>query len=119
MRDIENRNNIELLINTFYENLLKIDEIKPPFEGLNFEKHVPDIVSFWSLVLLDEEGYKANVFDKHINLPIKLPMFDIWLKTFTETVDSLFAGEKAELAKQRATSITYTFKAKWEKMRPE
>ncbi len=119
MPDIINRNDIELLIETFYSNLLIIDEMKPVFEGLDFEKHIPHIVSFWSLVLLDEEGYTTNVFDKHINLPIKPPMFDVWLKIFTRTVDDLFTGNNAELAKQRATVIAFTFKSKWEKMYPE
>lgn len=106
-----------MLIYTFYADLLKVEEIKPVFEGLDFEKHVPNIVSFWSFVLLDEEGYKTNVFEKHIQLPIKLHMFDTWLKIFTETVDSLFTGEKAEMAKQRATVLTYTFKSKWAQMK--
>lgn len=119
MKDISSRADIELLINTFYSNLLKINEMKPPFEGLDFEKHVPNIVSFWCFVLLDEEGYKTNVFDKHLHLPIKLHMFDTWLNTFVFTVDALFNGEKAEMAKQRATSLTYTFKSKWEKIRPD
>lgn len=117
MPDISSRKDIELLIDTFYANLLMIDEIKPVFEGLDFEKHVPNIVSFWSFVLLDEEGYKTNVFEKHTHLPIKLHMFDTWLKVFIETVDNLFSGEKAEMAKQRATVLTYTFKSKWEKIK--
>jgi hemoglobin len=118
MKDIESRKDIEILINLFYSNLLKIDEIKPVFEGLDFEKHVPSIVSFWALVLLDEEGYKTNVFEKHTNLPIKLHHFDTWLNAFTTTVDSLFKGEVAELAKQRAISLTFTFKSKWAQIKP-
>jgi len=117
MHDISNKADIELLIKTFYSNLLSINEIKPVFDGLDFENHIPKIVAFWAFVLLDEEGYKTNVFDKHMHLPIKPPMFDTWLKTFTDTVDSLFAGEKAELAKQRATVLSYTFKSKWEKIK--
>ena len=119
MKDISSRADIELLINTFYDKLLIIDEMKSPFEGLDFKNHIPNIVSFWSFVLLDEEGYKTNVFDKHTHLPIKLHMFEIWLNTFNNTVDSLFKGEKAEMAKQRATTLTFTFKSKWEKMKPE
>ena len=114
MNDIANREDITLLINNFYTKLLEIEEIKPVFTGIDFPAHIPHIVSFWSLVLLDEEGYKTNVFDKHINLPIKAQMFDIWLNTWIKTVDELFKGETAELAKQRATSLTYTFKSKWE-----
>jgi hemoglobin len=114
MKDIADKKDIEQLIRTFYSRLLSIEEMKPPFEGLDFEKHIPHIVSFWSFVLLDEEGYKTNVFEKHISLPIKPHMFEIWLKTWIGTVDALYAGEKAELAKQRATSLAYTFKSKWE-----
>lgn len=117
MPDITSREDIELIVNKFYERLLSINEMRPPFEGLDFEKHVPNIVSFWSFVLLDEEGYRTNVFDKHINLPIKPEMFDVWLQVFLETVDSLFSGEKAELAKQRATVLAFTFKSKWEKIK--
>ncbi|MCW3075787.1 MAG: hypothetical protein JWO32_396 [Bacteroidetes bacterium] len=117
MRDITTTEDIELLIRKFYESLLSIEEMRPPFEGMDFEKHIPHIVDFWSFVLLDKEGYKTNVFDKHINLPIKPHMFDVWLKSFTETVDALFTGEKAEMAKQRATSLAYTFKSKWEKIK--
>lgn len=116
MRDIENKVDIELLINSFYSDLLNFDEMKPVFEGLNFEKHVPQIVHFWSFVLLDEPGYKTNVFEKHIHLPIQLHLFDIWLQTFNTNVDKLFKGEKAELAKQRAAVLTHTFKSKWESL---
>lgn len=117
MKDIISREDITLLINTFYDKLLQIEEIKPVFAGIDFPAHVPHIVSFWSLVLLDEEGYKTNVFDKHINLPIKPHMFDVWLEIWINTVDELFKGDVAELAKQRATSLTYTFKSKWEALK--
>lgn len=117
MHDITKKADIELLITTFYRNLLAIDEMKPVFEGLDFAAHTPKIVAFWAFVLLDEEGYKTNVFDKHMHLPIVPAMFDTWLETFTNTVDSLFAGEKAELAKQRATVLSFTFKSKWEKIK--
>jgi hemoglobin len=117
MSDIKTKTDIELIINTFYEKLLQNPEMKVVFEGIDFKNHVPQIVHFWSFVLLDEEGYKTNVFEKHLHLPIKLPQFDIWLDTFTKTVDELFTGEKAELAKQRATVLTFTFKSKWEKIK--
>jgi hemoglobin len=119
MRDIESRADITLLIQTFYERLLQLDDIKPVFAGINFQEHVPHIVSFWSFVLLDEEGYKTNVFDKHLPLPIRPYMFDIWLEVWTQAVNDLFRGERAGLAIQRATALAFTFKSKWEKLRPE
>lgn len=119
MKDIQNRADIEQLINAFYATLLLNAEMKVVFSGIDFPSHVPRIVHFWSFVLLDEDGYKTNVFDKHLNLPIKAHQFDIWLETFINTVDSLFKGEKAEMAKQRATVLSYTFKSKWQALKPE
>lgn len=117
MNDIQTKSDIEQLINFFYTRLLEIDEMKPVFAGIDLPKHIPHIVHFWSFVLLDEEGYKTNVFEKHLHLPIKTEYFDIWLRVFTHAVDELFAGEKADLAKQRATSLAYTFKAKWQNLK--
>ncbi len=114
MHDIENRQDIELLINLFYDRLLQIDEIRPIFDGLDFPKHVPQIVNFWSFVLFDEPGYTTNVFEKHRHLPIKTHQFDQWLTVFNSTVDALYEGEKAELAKTRATVLANTFKSKWQ-----
>ncbi len=68
-------------------------------------------------VLFDESGYKTNVFEKHLHLPIQTYQFDVWLTCFLETTNNLFIGEKAELAKQRATVLTQTFKSKWQNIK--
>ena len=117
MHDIKTKSDIEILINAFYFRLLQIPEMKVVFEGINFESHLPNIIHFWSFVLLDESGYKTNVFEKHTHLPIKLHHFDIWLNVFIQTTDELFLGETADLAKQRALVLTHTFKSKWEKIK--
>ncbi len=114
--DIKNKADIELLIRSFYASLLTNEEIQPMFANIDFEAHMPHMVAFWSFVLLDEEGYKTNVFDKHVHLPIKEHHFEIWLKHFENTIDSLFEGEKAEMAKLRAQTIAYTFKMKLKNM---
>jgi hemoglobin len=115
-KDITNKADIERMVKTFYASLLADESIKPVFANTNFEAHLPHMIAFWSFVLLDEEGYKTNVFDKHLDLPIKKEHFDIWLRHFEKTVNDLFEGEKAELAKQRAQSIAYTFKIKLEQI---
>ena len=47
--------------------------------------------------------------EPHIALHEKHPLekihFDLWLNYFNETMDELYVGEKAELAKSRAKSI--------------
>lgn len=112
MHDISNTEDVTQLVKTFYGKLLQIETIKPVFAGIDVEAHMPHMVAFWEFVLLDKTGYTTNVFDKHVNLPIKEEHFALWLGTFTETVNSLFKGEKADLAISRANSIAFTFQHK-------
>lgn len=114
--DIRNKEDIELMIRTFYGALLTNESIKPVFANTDFEAHMPHMIAFWSFVLLDEVGYTTNVFDKHVHLHIKEEHFEIWLNHFEKTINDLFEGEKAELAKQRAQMIAYTFKNKLKQM---
>lgn len=114
--DIRNKEDIELMMRTFYGSLLANESINPVFANTDFEAHMPHMIAFWSFVLLDEEGYKTNVFEKHVHLDIKQEHFAIWLHHFMKTVDDLFEGEKADLAKQRAQTIAYTFEMKLKQM---
>ncbi len=104
------------MIRSFYASLLTNEVIKPVFANTDFEKHMPHMIAFWSFVLLDEAGYKTNVFDKHVNLGIKKEHFAIWLKHFEENIKSQFQGPKSELAIQRAQLIAYTFESKLKAM---
>ena len=55
-KDIENRQDIELLLNRFYEKVFKDDLIGRFFTEvvpLNLETHLPIIADFWESVLLD------------------------------------------------------------------
>ena len=111
-KDIENRGDIELLLNDFYEKAFKDDLIGHFFTEvvpLNLETHLPMIADFWESVLLDGRGYRKNVMEIHRDISSKSKIekehFDRWVQLFTESVDKLFEGPKAMLAKQRALSI--------------
>ena len=116
MKDIAVKDDITRLIDRFYEKLLADADVKHIFEPLDLADHLPKVVHFWSFVLLDEEGYRTNVFEKHLPLPLKPEHFDIWLGHFTAAVDEMFSGEKADMAKQRATVLVFTFKNKWKSL---
>jgi len=116
LHDITTPADVELLVKTFYHTLLQIEAIKPVFINVDVEKHMPHMIAFWEFVLLDKEGYTTNVFDKHVNLPLKEEHFVLWLNAFEKTVHSLFAGEKAEMAIQRAQTIGYSFQSKLKQM---
>lgn len=111
--DITLYEDVDHLIRTFYGRLLSDPLMAPHFEGLDLDAHLPRITAFWAFILLDVEGYKGNVMDRHRHLDIGPQHFDRWVQTFTETVDALYNGEKADLAKQRAKLLGLTFQAKF------
>ena len=112
MNDITTKQDVENLVDTFYGRVLQDAELAPFFERLDFKAHMPKMVHFWSFVLLDEPGYTTNVTDKHMHMPLSKVHFDRWVELFHGTVNELFAGEKAEIAKQRATLIAWTIQNK-------
>ncbi len=107
--DILSEDNIAYWLDQFYGKLLLDPVTAPKFEGLDLEAHMPRIVSFWAFVLLEKEGYRTNVFEKHMHLNLEKIHFEHWLKHFIETTDQLFEGPNAEIAKQRAKLLATTF----------
>ena len=63
-------------------------------------------------MMLGEQSYRGNPFEKHVTLPIDSRHFTAWLKLFFETVDENFKGEKADEIKTRARSIALVFQHK-------
>lgn len=118
-KDITNKDDIKLLVDTFYDKV-KSDELIAGFfttvVQVNWEKHLPVMYAFWENVLFHQGGYAGNPMVQHQQLHQKSPMsaahFSRWLQLFGETVDALFAGEQAEIMKQRATSIATVMQIK-------
>jgi hemoglobin len=110
--DIDTELRVEFLVKTFYGRVLQDEVLAPHFAHIHFEEHFPRMIAFWSFILLDKEGYKGSVFDKHAGLNIHEPEFDHWMLHFKAVVDDFFTGEKANLAKQRAELLKYTFLTK-------
>ena len=112
MRDIANEEDVELFIRSFYGKALQDELLAPFFKHMNFENHVPKMIHFWAFVLLDKEGYKTDVTQLHMKMPIKKEHFDRWIELFNGTIDSLFEGEKANAAKDRAFVMRWTMESK-------
>lgn len=111
-QDIKSKKDIEEMINSFYDKVVKDEIIGAFFGHVNFEKHLPKMYHFWSFVLLGEAGYTTDVTKVHMNMRIKKEHFDQWISLFNATVDEMFAGEKAEMAKQRAFLMRWTMESK-------
>lgn len=109
MKDISTEEDIAKWMRNFYSKLLTDEVTAPVFEGLDMEAHMPKLVSFWAFVLLEKEGYRTNVFEKHVRLHLEKRHFERWLQYFAETTDEMFSGEKADTAKQRVKLLATTF----------
>lgn len=109
MEDIRTEADIALWMNRFYKELLEDEITAPVFEGIKLDNHLPHIINFWAFVLLDKEGYRTNVFQKHVHLDLQKIHFERWLFHFRAITDELFSGEKADIAKQRVGVLATTF----------
>lgn len=117
--DIQNREDVILLVNSFYDKVKADDTIGFIFNDVarvNWEKHLPVMYDFWEAVLFFTGTYEGNPMTTHrkLNDVVKLrpEFFKRWIALFTSTVDENFEGAKAELAKQRALSIATVLQLK-------
>ncbi|MBX2906128.1 MAG: group III truncated hemoglobin [Taibaiella sp.] len=114
--DIIGKKEIEVLIDTFYDKVKSDPVIGFMFAHVNWEHHLPVMYSFWENTLFYTGGYTGNPLKVHQALDRKTHLtpehFKEWQDLFISTVDELFTGEKAELAKQRALSISTVMQIK-------
>ena len=116
-RDIQSIEDIQLMVNTFYERIQKNEVLGPIFEEKvsgRWPEHLEKMYRFWQTILLGEHTYNGAPFPPHARMPIDESHFIIWVKTFTTTVDDLFFGEVAEEAKKRGTLMAALFNSKLE-----
>lgn len=110
--DIATREDILNLVETFYTRAFADDLIGHIFTDvvhMDLPRHMPIMADFWQTVLFKAGLYSRNAlkihFDIHAKEPLTLEHFNRWLQLWTNTVDELFAGEKAEMAKVQAHLI--------------
>jgi hemoglobin len=117
--DIGSREDLVVLLQAFYEKVFRDELIGHFFTEVmhvDLEKHIPRIADFWETVLLKGTSYRDNAIAVHMKINSLSRMeeqhFKRWLALFHETVDQLFQGDVAELAKQRAVSIATVMRIK-------
>jgi hemoglobin len=114
--DIDTRADCERLVRAFYSRALTdpvIGFIFTDVAKLDLEAHVPTITSFWETILLGNQTYRGGAFAKHAVLHARVELreghFDQWLRLWIATVDELFEGGRAELAKAHAQRVARAF----------
>lgn len=114
--DIVSREDVKLLVDTFYDRVNQSDLLGFIFNDIaqvNWGFHLPKMYSFWASVLLGEQSFSGNPMQKYIQLSFETEMsktqFDEWISLFHQTVDELFSGRMAEEAKLRAMRVAHNF----------
>ena len=118
-KDIENRADIDDLMNRFYAAAIADETIGYIFTdvaNLDLEHHLPIIGDFWETMLFGTGAYQKhghNPLFVHAALNEKTPLtakhFRRWLELFRAAVDEKFSGERAEFIKLRAEAIANRF----------
>ena len=111
-RDIKNRKDIIKLVNVFYDQVKTDTVIGFIFNDIahtNWDLHLPRMYDFWENILFYSGNYSGSPMVVHKELHQKSPMnqqhFQHWNDLFSETVDKLFEGVKANEIKERASNI--------------
>ncbi len=119
LTDIENRKDIEILVSTFYNKIKTDAEIGYFFTDIanvNWDIHIPKLCYFWEGILFQSTKYMGNPMTSHLKLNqisnLKKEHFEYWIKLFIATVDELFEGKNATIAKERAKIIAMNINSK-------
>lgn len=111
--DISNREDVYLLVTTFYEKVRKDKLLGPIFNETidDWPEHLDRLTDFWETNLFGVARFKGNpllkhqLVDAHQNYGLEALHFGVWFNLWFETLDDLFEGEKANFAKNRARNI--------------
>lgn len=112
MKKLENREDIEFLVNRFYDKVGRDEKIGFFFNDVakvDWSHHLPKMYGFWETLLFGQISYKGNPMAVHFpinaQVAIEKDHFKHWLALWTETVEENFSGEMADLAIYKATNI--------------
>ncbi|PKG43831.1 group III truncated hemoglobin [Psychroflexus sp. MES1-P1E] len=115
MNTINDRKDVNILVNRFYAKIRKDGLLGPIFNAHISEEQWPEhlikLTGFWETNLLGVSKFKGNPSSKHIKIDANLghkieqDHFGRWLKLWFETIDELYNGELAIRAKESARKM--------------
>ncbi|MCJ8155584.1 group III truncated hemoglobin [Chryseobacterium sp. SSA4.19] len=124
MKKLESREDIKLLVNSFYDKVVKDETIGFFFKDVikvDFKKHLPKMYSFWETLLFGQISYKGNPMAVHFPIneleAMERRHFDKWLELWKATIEENFMGESADMAIYKSENIAKLMAFKMEQAR--
>lgn len=113
MRDIRSREDIDMLVRAFYSKVREDDLLGPIFNPMidDWEAHFELLTNFWESNLYFRKTYQGDPLQKHIDADIYHKgtinelHFGTWINLWYQTIDAMFMGEIAQIAKNRARNM--------------
>jgi hemoglobin len=112
-KDIQTRDDVYLLVSSFYKKVRKDVVLGPFFNDVikDWDAHLNRLTSFWESSLFLKTKYLGNPLEAHIqvdkenNNTITEFHFGLWINLWFQTIDELFEGDYANNAKERARKM--------------
>ncbi len=112
--DITTRSEVKRLVVSFYQKVRKHAILGPIFNQIisDWEAHFELLTDFWETQLFLKRKYHGNpvavhqAVDNKIHNSVTSEHFGLWLNLWFETIDELFEGETAWIAKNRAQKMS-------------
>ena len=112
-KDLENRDDVYLLVSSFYKKVRKDEVLAPFFNDVikDWDAHLERLTTFWEASLFLKTKYTGNPIETHIKVDtdnkntITEQHFGLWLNLWLETIDELFEGDFAQNAKFKARKM--------------
>jgi len=113
-KDIESREDIARLVNNFYSKVREEKLLGPIFNTVikDWEVHLDLLTDFWETNLFFIKKYNGNPLEKHVEVDkiykhtINELHFGTWINIWHQTIDTMFEGDIAQLAKNRARNMS-------------
>jgi len=111
--DIKTREDIFLLVSSFYEKVRKDETLGPFFNDTikNWDEHLQNLTTFWESSLFLKTKYLGDPLKAHARVDAEFHNsitelhFGLWLNLWFQTIDELFEGDYAQNAKRRARKM--------------
>lgn len=114
-KDIQNREDVSTLIHTFYARVRENEEIGYFFNETitDWPHHLEKLTDFWESNLFMVSKFRGNPavahrkVDQKFDQSISQEHFGEWLNMWFQTIDDLFEGDRANIAKNRARNMAH------------